>query len=62
MVDGRVLVQGGVVKGVDERRLARDLQGTAERMWARVAATDWAHRSVDEISTPSFPPWQQSAG
>jgi 5-methylthioadenosine/S-adenosylhomocysteine deaminase len=62
MVDGRVLVRGGAVKGVDERRLARDLQGAAERMWARACAADWAQRSVDEMSAPSFPPWQQSAG
>lgn len=59
MVDGRVLVRDGRVLGLDERQLARDLQEAARRLWARVPGADWAGRSVDQISPPSFPPWRE---
>jgi cytosine/adenosine deaminase-related metal-dependent hydrolase len=62
MVNGKVVVRGGAVAGVDERRLARDLQAAAARLWERTRATDWARRAVDEISPPSFPPWREGAG
>lgn len=57
MVDGRVVAEGGQVAGVDQSRLARDLQAAAERLWARVPSTDWTRRCVDKISPPSFPTW-----
>ncbi|HXH84906.1 MAG TPA: chlorohydrolase family protein [Candidatus Tectomicrobia bacterium] len=58
MVDGRVLVEQGRVVGADESRLARDVQEAAERLWARTRERDWAHRTIDEISPPSFPSWR----
>jgi cytosine/adenosine deaminase-related metal-dependent hydrolase len=57
MVDGRVVVRGGRVAGVDEAELARRVQAVAERLWAAVPERDWAHRGIDEISPPSFPLW-----
>src|SRR5262252_1288800 len=55
-VDGRVVVEGGRVVGVDERRLLADAQREAERLWATVPEWDWRRRSADEYSPPSLPP------
>lgn len=58
MVDGKIVMQGGVIDGVDERALARDLQAATERMWARFPERDQAGRTVDAISPQSFPAWR----
>jgi len=55
-VDGRVVVEGGRVVGIDERRLLADAQREAERLWATVPEWDWRRRSADEYSPPSLPP------
>lgn len=60
MIDGRVVVAGGRVLGLDEAVLARELQAAAERLWTRVPARDWAGRPVDGISPPSLPAWRES--
>ena len=62
MVNGHVVVRGGTVKGVEERRLAHDLQGAAERLWGRIRTADWAHRSVMRCPRPRFRPGQEGAG
>lgn len=58
IVDGRTVVSGGRIEGVDEARLARDLQGAAERLWQRAPQADWAKRTIDQISPQSLPPWR----
>jgi len=60
LVDGRVVLEGGRVPGVDEARLARDVQAAAERLWAQTGARDWAGRGPDEISPPSCPAWRDA--
>ncbi len=55
MVDGHVVVDAGRMAGVDERAVVRDLQAATERFWRRVPERDWAKRTVDQISPPSFP-------
>lgn len=60
LVDGRVVLERGRVPGVDEARLARDVQAAAERLWAQTRTRDWAGRSPDEISPPSFPAWRDA--
>jgi cytosine/adenosine deaminase-related metal-dependent hydrolase len=59
MIDGRVIVSGGRVLGLDEAELARELQCAAERLWKRVPERDWAGRTVDRISPPSLPAWRE---
>jgi 5-methylthioadenosine/S-adenosylhomocysteine deaminase len=59
IVDGRIVVAGGRIEGIDERGVARELQAAAERLWQRVPERDWAARPVDRIAPPSFPPWQE---
>ncbi len=60
IVDGRTIVSGGRIPGVDEAGLARDIQRAAERLWQRMPAGDWAQRTVDTISPPSLPRWRPS--
>ncbi len=60
IVDGRTVVTGGRVAGIDEARLARDLQAAAERLWPKIPERDWAKRRVEEISPPSFPEWRDA--
>ncbi len=55
-VDGRVVVEGGRVLGVDEDRLLADAQREAERLWATVPEWDWRHRATEEYSPSSLPP------
>jgi cytosine/adenosine deaminase-related metal-dependent hydrolase len=55
IVDGRTLVEGGRVLGVDERALLADAQREAERLWATVPEWHWQGLTPDEFSPPSFP-------
>lgn len=57
LIDGRTVVKGGRIEGIDEATVARDLQAAAERLWAKIPERDWATRRVEEISPPSFPAW-----
>ncbi|MBW2058430.1 MAG: amidohydrolase family protein [Deltaproteobacteria bacterium] len=61
IVNGRTVVEGGKVKGVDESALNRRLQEAGERLWPRLTSEDPAHRSVDELSPPSLDPWEDGA-
>lgn len=58
IVDGRVVVEGGRVPGLDEAAVAARLQAGAERMWANLSAGDWAGRDVDALSPQSLPPFR----
>ena len=55
LVDGRFIMKNGVVPGVDERALARELQSGGEAMWRDIHKGDWKGRSIDELSPQSFP-------
>jgi cytosine/adenosine deaminase-related metal-dependent hydrolase len=55
-VDGRPVVDGGRITGVDERALLADAQTEAERLWASVPEWHWQKLTADEFSPPSFPP------
>ncbi len=56
IVDGRTLVEGGHVVGVDEVQVLADAQREAERLWAEVPEWHWEKLTADELSPPSFPP------
>lgn len=59
MIDGRFVVEGGRVTGVDESELAASFQAAMERLWAEAAKHDRAGRSVDELSPLSLPAWEE---
>ncbi|MEM6488353.1 MAG: amidohydrolase family protein, partial [Pseudomonadota bacterium] len=58
IVNGRVVVEGGKVPGLDEAAVARRLQDAAEAMWAGMGSGDWAGRDVDTLSPQSLPPFR----
>ena len=60
IVDGRTVVEGGHVVGVDEAQVLADAQGEAERLWAEVPEWHWQKLSADELSPASFPPLTMS--
>jgi 5-methylthioadenosine/S-adenosylhomocysteine deaminase len=56
-VDGRLVVDGGRVLAADELAILRSLQAGGDRMWPRMAKSDWAGRGVDELSPPTYSDW-----
>jgi 5-methylthioadenosine/S-adenosylhomocysteine deaminase len=56
-VDGRLVVDGGRVRGADERAILAALQAGGERMWPRMGPFDWAGRDADALSPQTYPAW-----
>jgi hypothetical protein len=54
-----VVVDQGQVAGMDETRIAEELQKIGENLWADVPRRDDEGRTVDEISPLSFPEWNK---
>lgn len=61
-VNGRPVVEGGRVVGVDEAALLRDAQAEAERLWASWPEWHPEGLTVDQVSPPSFPPLADDLG
>lgn len=55
-VNGRLVVDGGRVVGVDEAALLADAQREAERLWASWPEWHPEGLAADQVSPPSFPP------
>ncbi|HYF06662.1 MAG TPA: amidohydrolase family protein [Acetobacteraceae bacterium] len=53
-VDGRQVVRDGEVLTMDYRAAAEHLHEAQKRVAAKVPERDWAHRSAERISPPSF--------
>ncbi len=58
MIDGKIVVEDGRVPGIDEERLAENLQREQERVWGMLPSHDVFGRNVDEITVPSFKDWE----
>jgi 5-methylthioadenosine/S-adenosylhomocysteine deaminase len=54
LVDGRLLVEDGVVLGADVPAATRRVQEAGERMWSRWPAGDWAGRRLDEVAPQTY--------
>lgn len=55
-VDGKLLVENGcVLKETDEGKLRKELQESAEKMYAQVQEKHWDRKSHEEIAPMSFP-------
>ena len=54
LVDGRPVVEDGVVLGADVATATRGVQEAGERMWSRWADGDWAGRSLDEVAPQTY--------
>ena len=60
MIDGRIVVEDGGVPGIDEEKLAENLQREQERIWDNLPSTDVFGRTIDEITIPSFKDWEDA--
>jgi cytosine/adenosine deaminase-related metal-dependent hydrolase len=54
LVDGRQVVEDGVVLGADAEAATRRVQQAGERMWSRWPAGDWAGRTLDEVAPQTY--------
>ena len=57
-VGGRLVVDGGRVLAANEKAILEALQAGGDRMWPRMAKHDWAGRSADQLSPPTYPAWE----
>jgi len=58
MIDGQWVMREGCVLHLDEQAVIKDLQLAGERIWSDMGRGDWAGRSVDELSPPTFRPFE----
>lgn len=57
LVDGRPIVEDGVVLGADVRTATRRVQEAGERMWRRWPEGDWAGRTLEQVAPQSYDDW-----
>jgi len=57
-VNGRLVVEGGKVLASDDGAILGALQAAGDRMWPRMAKSDWAGRSADQLSPQTYPDWE----
>ena len=57
-VNGHVVVDGGKVLAADDGAILGALQAAGDRMWPRMAKSDWAGRSADQLSPQTYPEWE----
>ena len=55
IIDGRVVMENGVVPGYDPVELGKAVQEGAEAMWEGMKTHDWAKRDIEVLSPSSFP-------
>ncbi|MCB8877554.1 chlorohydrolase family protein [Acidisoma silvae] len=58
IIDGRIVMENGIVPGYDPVDLGRAVQAGAEAMWAGMQARDWAGRDIEQLSPSSYPAFQ----
>jgi len=58
IIDGRIVVDQEQVAGMDETKIANELQKIGENLWADIPRRDDEGRTVNEISPLSFPAWE----
>ncbi|HEX3222857.1 MAG TPA: amidohydrolase family protein [Nocardioides sp.] len=54
MVDGRLVVEDGVVLGVDVAAATRGVQRAGERVWERWPQGDWAGRTLEQVAPQTY--------
>jgi cytosine/adenosine deaminase-related metal-dependent hydrolase len=57
VINGREVLRDGLIPGLDEHELARDLQTAAMGLWADMPNQDWRHRTIDDIAPQTYPAW-----
>jgi 5-methylthioadenosine/S-adenosylhomocysteine deaminase len=61
LVDGRTVVEDGVMVGADVAAATRGVQEAAERMWARWPRGDWAGRTLEEVAPQTYADFEVEA-
>jgi cytosine/adenosine deaminase-related metal-dependent hydrolase len=59
MIDGKIIVEEGKISGINEEKLADNLQREQEKIWDMLPSHDIFGRSIDEITIPSFIDWEE---
>ena len=59
VIDGETVLENGQVLTADQREVAQRLQEAGERMWPKMAESDWAGRAADQLSPLTFPAWEE---
>lgn len=59
IIDGRKIVEGGEVVGVDEEAVREDTTRVAQGLWDSIPERDWAKRGIYEIGPMSLRPWEE---
>ncbi|MGO3147902.1 MAG: amidohydrolase family protein [Leucobacter sp.] len=54
IVNGKTVLEEGVVLGIDEASTIDGLQAYADEMWGQISESDWKGRTADEMSPPTF--------
>jgi 5-methylthioadenosine/S-adenosylhomocysteine deaminase len=54
IIDGRIVVSGGIFVGLDETELLGRVQAEAENIWDQISTWDFLGRKADEISPWAF--------
>ena len=62
IVDGKTVVEGGHVIGVDERTLLAEAQAEADRLWGSVPEWHWQGLTAEAFAPASFPPLDTDLG
>ena len=58
IVNGNIVVEEGRLTTIDERKLLRDTQKTAEGIWGRIPEHHYLKQRADEISPLAFKLWE----
>jgi len=58
LVDGKPVVEDGVVIGADVGDAVRRVQRAGERMWERWPEGDWAGRTLEQVAPQTYPDFQ----
>jgi cytosine/adenosine deaminase-related metal-dependent hydrolase len=57
LVDGRTILENGVIPDIDEASLAAKMQASAEHCWEEWSKLDPDHRKIEDVAPSSLKPW-----
>jgi cytosine/adenosine deaminase-related metal-dependent hydrolase len=60
LVDGKQVVEDGIVLGADVEAAARRVQEAGQRIWSRWPEGDWGGRTLDEVAPPTYAAFEES--
>jgi 5-methylthioadenosine/S-adenosylhomocysteine deaminase len=58
IVDGKIVVEEGVITTIDEKKLLSEAQRAGEGIWAKIPEHHYLKQSADEVSPLTFKLWE----